>query len=74
MFTCLFFVQVMMEQGSENSMMSWAMISRMYASWDHIMDKAVEFIHHPEFKPVLHQKFDMLVQIGRYSRAFAVAR
>ena len=55
-----------MEQGSGNSFMSWGFLSRVYASWDYIMDKAVEFMHNPHFQPVLQQKFDMLIEIGKF--------
>jgi hypothetical protein len=54
-----------MEQGSANSIMSYGVISRMYNSWDYIMERALEFLQNPDFQPVLQQKFDMLFQIGK---------
>lgn len=56
--------KVMMEQGSETSILNYRILSRAYASWDYILDRAVEFMQNPHFQSILQQKFDMIVEIG----------
>jgi hypothetical protein len=56
----------MMEEGSGTTMLSYSVLSRVYRSWDYIMDRCVEFMHIPDFQPVFQQKFVMLVEGQTY--------
>ena len=57
-------MQVMMEEGTGKTMLSYSVLSRVYQSWDYIMDRCVEFMFNPDFQPVMQQKFDMIIEIG----------